>query len=99
MTTNKRRKKYAGLGSMDELMKERRKLRRQIKYMEAELIEDGEDLKEMFSFSNLTDMFLDRFVYSSPMLRNIIAGARTVTSMLGLRKSGKRHRENDGCDW
>lgn len=92
---SKRSMKYCKLHDIEQLERERRKLRSRIRTKEMQLMEDAEMVVERFSPANLLAEAWDRILCSSGLVQNIMVGIQTVRSFF----SGMRSRRDDcGCD-
>ncbi len=86
---NKRRKRYCSLGSIAEVQKERAKLTRMMKANDAHLRQDWAEISYWFSPSNIKDEMICRASSASPLIANIVAGARTAMRMIRERRAAK----------
>ena len=84
---NKRRKRYAGISSLQELQQERAKLDVLIKHQEYELLDDVERVRDYFSFENLGEVAIEKIYSWFPQLHSVIIGFKAVRSMIFRRRS------------
>lgn len=82
---NKRRQRYCKLRTMAELQHERARLSKMMKANETDLGEDWDEIKYWLTPANLLDEVMSRVYLSSPVIRNIVAGARAAVSMIRSR--------------
>lgn len=86
-TMNKRHKRYCELRTMADLRKERLKLRKMMRANDADLQDDWEEVRYRLSPSNLANELMSRVYCSSGLIRNVVAGARTVIGMIRGRRA------------
>lgn len=81
MNKSKLYRRYARIGSLEQLRSERHKLNTLIEVKELELKYDYLTIKESLSLSNILDLVLGRFSRVGPIIDSAIEGFSFVSSL------------------
>ena len=85
---NKRHKRYCELRNMEQIRTERAKLHKMMRANAADLGDDWDEVRYWLTPANLADELMSRVYLSSGLVRNVVAGVRTVIGMIRGRKAG-----------